>query len=965
MESKYKSGKSVGKNQTVPISADDPRLAWNKVGQTKARQGAEIDIIGLDGKSLVAGGTTANNASGGSVVDKNNKSLPTFIPPSNGKPGSIYSSSTIVPTDPTNVTAVWSGEDLVVSFDWDYENELNSTVSNFILELTADGVTRRTSLTAFVPNMTQVGQQITLTKALNAQTFGVFRTSITAICVLSIDPLYNTSNTVCAAVVPTYVLNLPVPVIVVSAITGGYSVSYTTPTQSAYDAIEIVEYESTSSTEPTGVTYSTSFWGTLNPANIIAPNINARWVKARFSSSAGQYTAFSAAQKVTPTSPVSIDNTPPNEVVSVSAAWSNDDIVVSYTLPSTDPAARVQIQLTAPNNLVGYFYRFPSGSGTSQTTTITKKDLFDQFGSHYSSYTGLLKSVDAADNKSSGVSFNVATRANPLVGVTPTFSVIALSNAYSINFTLPTGAVYAEVYAKHTPWTGDPVDDEFVVYAGLSPAVVTDTDYTPVYIKLHYYDDFGNTSNYSAEGITEPLNPGEITSFENPISFGANAVIYAGVSPIEGTRTLFKTGGIFAYDSINTAPSTQIISDAVDGTPTFITTQAQIADWKISETKIENTLAGTPSKYVGLSASGPYSFWAGSDITGGDAEANFSVTPAGAVRAKNIYISGNGTNNNLMNIAGLFVVKNDGSLTATAATIIGNITASSGAFTGNVSIGSSGSLYSGTLSGNNIVGAGYILNTSGIIFNSSTVNGITSINGSTGELITAKALIGGWTVSDVEISKTTSGQGKIKLDSANGRISVSNDTISTNLAGINSPTLLTDSVFWSGGSTPNATTNAFRVTLGGSVYAKDISVEGGRIGDNSTNYWEITSIGIKAHGTGNIELGNYQIRSSGGEFLLFDNGTSTSVIATNSVSGATDPKRIFLGDTTRQVEVAKSAQISGTGTIGHTYEDVNAYRSGGLRNMFTVSKGQYDFWGNFLYPDAMSGDVLLVYDPAT
>ena len=35
MKSQYKSGKSVGKNQTVPISAEDPRVAWNKIGQTK------------------------------------------------------------------------------------------------------------------------------------------------------------------------------------------------------------------------------------------------------------------------------------------------------------------------------------------------------------------------------------------------------------------------------------------------------------------------------------------------------------------------------------------------------------------------------------------------------------------------------------------------------------------------------------------------------------------------------------------------------------------------------------------------------------------------------------------------------------------------------------------------------------------------------------------------------------------
>lgn len=834
MKSKYQSSKSVAKNPTVPISADDPRVAWNKVSQTKSRQGAEIDIVGLDGKSLIAGGTTPGNKSGTGSANSKSANSDIMLPPIGGMPQSIYPGQgpvVIIPTDPTDVTASWVGEDLIVQFNWDYANKLNKTVSQFILELTADGITKRTAVNTFPANKTQTAQTITLTKTLNVQTFGIFRAAITEICVLVADPLNNISDTICAATVPTYVLDLPVPVITVTAINAGYSVAYTTPTQSAYNSIEIVEYESTSSTEPTGVTYLRTYLGAINPANVIVHNFNKRWVKARFTSDGGLTTAYSSAVAVTPSSPVAVDNTPPSEVASVSASWVNDDVVVAYTLPSSDAAVRVQIQLTASNNLVGYFYRFPTGGGTSQTTIITKKDLFDQFGEHYSSFSGLLKSIDVSDNKSSGVSFNVASRSNPLSGITPTFTTVPLSNAYSVNFTLPTGAVFAEVYAKHTAWSGDPADDTYVVYAGLSPAVVTDTDYTTVYIKIRYYDDFGNTSNYSAEGTTTPLDPAQITSFENPITFGSNGVIYAGESATSGTRTVFKTSGIFAYDATNTSPSTQIVSNASAGTPTFITTQAQIADWQITDTKIENTLSGVPTSYTGLSATGTYSFWAGSETTGGDEEAKFTVTPTGEVTAREITIIGNGSpSSNLISAGGLFAVKNDGTLTATGATLTGTLYATGGEFTGNVKL-NGGSLYALGSGGTVSSGIRTVFNSSGIAaYNAS--GGYTAMLTTplaNGAIFTTNAAdIGGWTVDSNRIYKTSiSGKGNIEIDSTNGFIAVSHSSVSDSKAGINSPGNSTaDNVFWAGTYGPTSTSNPFRVTLGGALYATDATITG-------------------------------------------------------------------------------------------------------------------------------------------
>jgi len=960
MKSKYTSGKSVAKNPTVTISVDDPRAAWNKIVQTRSRQGAEIDLLGLNGKALVAGGSSLENPTNSSgPVAPPDSTEKVVVPPMNGRSSYVIDQAFLSPTSVSNIVADWSGDDLVITFDWDYENVDNQSASEFIVELKVGTTISQTPLQSFLVNRTQTAQTVTVTKAMNKAMFGIQQTAFTTICIFVADPFYNLSEKVCAATVPEYTLNLPVPEITVTAISNGYSVAYTAPTDPAYNSIEVVEYESTDSSAPTNVTYSRTYFGTVSPANVIVHNYNARWVKARYHSDSGATTDFSTAYQVTPTSPVSVDLTPPNEVASVSAAWSGDKIIVSYTLPSSSPAARIQIQLTAPNSSIGYFYAFPTGSGTSQTHTITKSELGYQFGTHYSSYTGVLKSIDANDNRSSGVSFLVPARTNPLLGVVPTFSTVPLSNGYSVSYTLPTGAQFAEIYAKHTPWSGDPTNDEYVVYAGLPPAIVTDTDYTTTYIKIRYYDDFDNTSSYSLEGTVTPLNPGEITSFENPITFGENAVIYAGNSPTEGTRTLFKSGGIFAYDATNTSPSTQIVSNASAGTPTFITTQAQIADWKISSTKIENTLSGIPSKYTGLSSTGPYSFWAGSDVSGGNSDADFTVTAGGAVTARNITIIGNGNaSSNLINAGGLFTVKNDGTFTATGASLSGTIYAQGGQFNGNVLL-NGGALYAPGTGGTANSGIRTVFNSSGIAaFNDDGgyAQMLTTPLANGAVFSTTAADIGGWEVTSSKIQKMSiTGKGNIILDSDNGYIAVSNSSVATYLAGINSPgTDPASSVFWAGdGTGPNDTANPFRVTLAGKLYAQS-----GQIG-GSSNYWDITADGIEAKGSGHIKIGNYVIKAdSTSEFAIFYKNPTTnaesSVLLTNTIAGY---DRIYLGQTGRQVEVAKNAEISGS----YSGSDQD-YRSGGLRNMYTITTSQFTA-NPTAFPNAGTGAVLLVYTP--
>jgi len=365
LKSKYTSGKSVGKNQTVPIDVDDPRLKPGKIGQTKARMGAEIDVVGLDGKSLIMGGRGLNNSTGASKTPNIPEPVEIVIPRGGNKAPKTYPGGSgpiiIVPTDPTNVVVEWINNDLVISFDWDYTNDVNDSISQFIVQLTSGGVTKRSQSNIFLPNTSQTRQTITVTKSIITSMFNVFKTGFSAVCVLTGDPLNNISNTICAISIPEYVLSLPVPVITVSAIASGYSVAYATPTEDVYDAIDIVEYESNSATEPTGVTYTRTYLGTINPANIISSGTNKRWVKARFSSDAGIYTAFSAAQAVTPTSPVVADNEGPPNVGSVTTTGGID--TSGYL--GFNAYADISWSAVTTGDIRGYRIRFSNDGGTT------------------------------------------------------------------------------------------------------------------------------------------------------------------------------------------------------------------------------------------------------------------------------------------------------------------------------------------------------------------------------------------------------------------------------------------------------------------------------------------------------------------------------------------------------------------------------------------------------------------------
>jgi hypothetical protein len=245
----------------------------------------------------------------------------------------------------------------------------------------------------------------------------------------------------------------------------------------------------------------------------------------------------------------------------------------------------------------------------------------------------------------------------------------------------------------------------------------------------------------------------------------------------------------------------------------------------------------------------------------------------------------------------------------------------------------------------------------------------------------SKALFGadqesGWVISDGVIKANY-----IRISSSDQSIIIASKTsLSTN--GIVLRATGDTGYAISAGNISDPSIAPFSVTTKGDLFAQNATIIGtikAKLGGfgyyNPTtaalvNGWDVTgdttSASITATGTalinlssgGSIKVGNFEISSdSNSSFRIMDITNPLSPISlfkTELVAGTTI-KRIFLGQEGRQVEVAKNAEISG----GYTDSEQDR-RSGGLRNMFTITEGQYN---SSVFPSASSGSVLLVYDP--
>ena len=939
-DSAYKSPYSVAKRATIPIDINDPRLRWDKKGIHLARSGTDFQVVDIAGQTLATlssdGSALATRAaSDANTFTASYANVASALTGSGTGTGGVTGiDNPAAPLVVENLAASWDGDDLVITFDFDTTNSANQYFNYFNIYFLPTG-----SANVYVwnpqkntVNRTSTSQSFRMTPTIAQSIFNGTPTDFATIGV-STEDLFMNESVIQSIAGPPYSNGLPAPTVTISSVNNGYSVAYTNPTQKNFYGIEVYECETNSTSETSGMIYNLVYSGKLNPITIVAPNQNARLVKARFLASNDTYGTYSTAVSVTPTSPVRVNVTVPTEVTSPVATWSGNDISLSFTMPSTNAGTKFIVALTASNQQVGYFYFYPIGTDLNQTHVITKADLFNQFGAYFPSFSGIIQSASSVDQRSLGVSFTVSSRPNLLVGYKPEFTVTGVANGYTITWdithalnssgvsTAITTATHAEVYqSSSTLGTTFPLDDSYLVYSGTSPVTIPDTSHALKYIKIRYYDDFdSNSADYgslnSDEKTVQSYDPGQLSLISNPIKISTDGSIFAGA----GDKTVypqvfFNKDGLFAYDAGGNQ-TTEIVNSATNGSPTFFTTSAQIADWSIKSNTIQNDLHISGSNYTGLSASGTYAFWAGSAVSGGDTT-NFAVKPDGTVYAHNITITGGSVN------VGNFSVNTAGKLIATDAEITGKVTASSGAFSGNVSIASGGSLYSGTLNSNGDLvsgSSGYILNSSGLTFRNPSTAGVTTIDASTGTFTTKLANIGGWNVDSYTINKAG-----VTLDSSTPTPSISaiKGTYSTGITAPSSNNATTDIVMWAGpaiysGSTDTRSSAGFRVLADGTMYADKANITGTvtaqgpnyKIQMNPTSNNEYLSFG-----TSSTINGLMYTRDTA---IIMQPGSTVGYGAVNAGVMINGTPYIVLDKTTQTVKIGVNMDSTNTYTAGN------------------------------------------------
>jgi len=728
----------------------------------------------------------------------------------------ILNTPEIARPESTNIVAVWNGTNLEIT--WDAPNLANG----FVIYLTSGSTTVPF---AYTLDKTKTAQKAIITAQNLRDSFsGVFVTTLTGLLKTT---YIDTSTSGSAFTIPAYSDSLNGAAILdsswtITPVDLGFSVSWDAiPTTGTY--WETVVYKSSTANG----TYLPV--GSATNAPVIIKELNTVYIKIRHRLITGGYSAYSNYKVGAAYVPIVFDTTPPADVTGISAVWSGDDIVVSYTMPTSDPGARFEIVLTN-SGVSRTFFKWPSAQTGAGSVKITDAELFAQFGQRYTSYTGLIKSIDSGENQTSGVAFTVASKVNALAAIVPTFTVTQISNGYTVVYSLPSGASYAKVYEGATSGF-TPNDSTNLVYSGSSPGVVINSTYSEVFIKIKYFAIDGSSSLSSAAQAVTPLEAGMLSLIANEVKISTTGSILAGDSATSGGRAILNKTGLYVYNT-GGSPSTQIISNATDGSPTLITTNAKIADWIVYSGKIENTLHAGTTQYTGLSPSGTYAFWAGSTTAGGDASAKFSVTPAGAVIARNISVYG-GT----LSVGANFDVTSNGVLTATSANVTGTINAQAGVFKGTVDVGSATDT-GGVLRVS--AGSGTILIGTNALINGTTTAAITASSGGTtnfyvrasdGYLFSQYGKIGGW---DIGTSKLSGGGGAsavgLQIDATAGGYA-----------------------FWAGAGTPDTNT-PFSVTNQGLLRATNAIISGaitatsGKIG-NQTTGWNINGSTLESYGT--------------------------------------------------------------------------------------------------------------------
>ena len=742
-------------------------------------------------------------------------------------------------------------------------------------------------------------------------------------------------------------------------------------------------------------------------------------VKLRAVTKLGQETGFSDGLSVLAEVPA------PTAVTSVTPSWSGTNFNVTF---NSDPSL-------AGNKYLSYFkviitavstskaFNVTPVSGASQSFSISLAENRAIFGLPQTTFSGSITPVNIYGTEGTATNYGPSSYVNSLTP--PAISVTSLTSGYSIAYTTPTEAEYDHIDVEEVESNSGtaPTSGYATVFSGIAnPAVVIAPNTNKRWIRARFYDDLGSPSNYSNYVSVTPISPvvvdntgpaaptGTVTGgLESSGTIGFNAFLDISWTAISDSTL---RGYRIRFRPVTTPASNYSYVDSPGTGTTFrITGLASGTSYEVGIASYDefnntssayNTLTGSPvstagSPFIGTNVSTTGYFQAG--VTGTDTgvfKFGYGVQDSGTAKRGLVL---NTNNYWYIDSAQTASLKVGGSTTnyiewnGSSFVIDGDLRAKKGSFSGNLSIASGASIYSGTLTGNTVTatgdtggtlsGAGFILNNSGLTFNSSTVNGITTINGTTGLFTTTSASIGGWNVSSSSISKTVS-NATLTLDSASALISAiatnTNYRVAIQAPTTNDPAAI---VLYAGSSTPASA--PFRVRADGGVtmssatitgYATDTALTNGLSGKVSTggaasdvNAYTTTISGSKirtgsiegnnyAYSSGNfsttgmqIDLTNNRIRSpqfaiDGGNAYFKGNITGASGTFSGTVSGAT----ITATDNTNTLTISSTGAITNSsGKFGVTSAGIlsaeGATINGGITaTSFALSSTAGDYW---------------------
>lgn len=596
----------------------------------------------------------------------------------------------------------------------------------------------------------------------------------------------------------------------------------------------------------TYVKYASSFTkaGTLQVAS---PKKATYYVKLQAEAYSGQLSEFSDEFSVN----VAIG---PKPVSNIQTSWVSDDLQVTWSFDplfkdsNNDNTNSDKFLITFyVNNDSSTFYHPVDKTLTTHKFVLEREKNIGISGIFATQLDIFIQVIDIYGQASTVVEKTSISYTTPLD--TPIISASPAQLSYYVSYNSQSGKPFDSIYIYEDTGSGY----SQVAQGTSNPLLVKATNTLTRSVKALFYDinsvatGFSNIVSVTPDPLVT-LNdsvPNPPTSFsgtsgiDSTGSIGFNGYINftwvpnSSSSNVRGYRIRFRPYKVSApyeewsyVDSPGTATTYRLTGLAVGTTYEIgVASYNEFNKESSSYTTGTNvTVSGTPFIGTNVTTSGYFAANAGSDV--GTFKFGYGVeTGKRGLRfnddnywyidsnASAAFKLGGDTENYIQWNGSTFIIQ-------------GDLRAKKGNFSGNVEIKTGGSLFSGTLNAlqTNIVGAGFILNNTGLKFNSSTVSDITTISGTTGKLVTSSATIGGWEVDSSTISKNG-----ITLDST-GKIIANN---SAYYIGIKPSATVGDIVLWAGQSA-TGTDASFKVTAAGKLYASGAIISGDITLDNGS-----------------------------------------------------------------------------------------------------------------------------------